>query len=274
MVRIILNYSCSPPQGKAAVFFKTGFDLPAAICYHQNAISGYDGIGRHARFRFSCRETCRFDPCYPHHVRRSKHRSVSALRRKLHYVSSFFLLNCDPLRWARSLVWKRFFQIKPAPLGFDLVPVKSKHRSVSALRRKLHYVSSFFLLNCDPLRWARSLVWKRFFQIKPAPLGFDLVPVKSKHRSVSALRRKLHYVSSFFLANSSLWETGSDYLLCPLSAQPKPGAAVRARECRKVFFRTMQRCFFRTTALLEIEGGQAQAVPARFMEFEISFTAW
>ena len=68
MVRIILNCSCSPPQGKAAVFFKTGFDLPAAICYHQNAISGYDGIGRHARFRFSCRETCRFDPCYPHHV--------------------------------------------------------------------------------------------------------------------------------------------------------------------------------------------------------------
>ena len=181
MVRIILNYSCSPPQGKAAVFFKTGFDLPAAVCYHQNAISGYDGIGRHARFRFSCRETCRFDPCYPHHVRRSK------------------------------------------------------HRSVSALRRKLHYVSSFFLLNCDPLRWARSLVWKRFFQIEPASLGFDLVPVKSKHRSVSALRRKLHYVSSFFLTNSSLWETGSDYLFYPLSAQPKPGAAVRARECRKVF---------------------------------------
>ena len=159
MVRIILNCSCLPPQGKAAVFFKTGFDLPAAICYHQNAISGYDGIGRHARFRFSCRETCRFDPCYPHHVRRSK------------------------------------------------------------------------------------------------------------HRSVSALRRKLHYVSSFFLTNSSLWETGSDYLFCPLSAQPKPGAAVRARECRKVFFRTMQRCFFRTTALLEIEGGQTLLVPARLYGF-------
>ena len=127
MVRIILNYSCSPPQGKTAVFFKTGFDLPAAVCYHQKAISGYDGIGRHARFRFSCRKTCRFDPCYPHHVRRSK------------------------------------------------------------------------------------------------------------HRSVSALRRKLHYVSSFFLTNSSLWETGSDYLFYPLSAQPKPGAAVRVRECRKVF---------------------------------------
>ena len=97
--------------------------------------------------------------------------------------------------------------------------------------------------------------------------GFDLVPVKSKHRSVSALRRKQHYVSSFFLTNSSLWETGSDYLFCPLSAQPKPGAAVRARECRKVFFRTMQRCFFRTTALLEIEGGQTLLVPARLYGF-------
>ena len=144
---------------------------------------------------------------------------------------------------------------------------RSKHRSVSALRRKLHYVSSFFLLNCDPLRWARSLVWKRFFQIEPASLGFDLVPVKSKHRSVSASRRKLHYVSSFFLTNSSLWETGSDYLLYPLSAQPKPGAAVRARECRKFFFRTMQRCFFRTTALLEIEGGQTLLVSARLYGF-------
>ena len=121
---------------------------------------------------------------------------------------------------------------------------RSKHRSVSALRRKLHYVSSFFLLNCDPLRWARSLVWKRFFQIEPASLSFDLVPVKSKHRSVSALRRKLHYVSSFFLSNSSLWETGSDYLLCPLSAQPKPGAAVRARECRKFFSAPCSGVFF------------------------------
>ena len=42
-------------------------ELPAA-----NAgsffICGYDGIGRHVRFRFSCREVCRFDPCYPHFI--------------------------------------------------------------------------------------------------------------------------------------------------------------------------------------------------------------
>ena len=41
------------------------------MCYYCNwqlNIRGYDGIGRHARFRFSCREACRFDPCYPHHV--------------------------------------------------------------------------------------------------------------------------------------------------------------------------------------------------------------
>ena len=185
------------------------------------------GIGRRTGLKIPRRKSYGFDPRHRYHVRRSKHRSVSASRRKLHYVSSFFLSKSNPLRWAS--IW---------------FPPESKHRSVSALRRKLHYVSSFFLLNCDPLRWARSLVWKRFFQIEPASLGFDLVPPESKHRSVSASRRKLHYVSSFFLTNSSLWETGSDYLLCPLSAQPKPGAAVRARECRKVFFRTMQRCFF------------------------------
>ena len=105
MVRIILNCSCSPPQGKAAVFFKTGFDLPAAVCYHQNAISGYDGIGRHARFRFSCRETCRFDPCYPHHVG-----AKSALLRRIFYSCGIkkrhppapllLLSKSNPLRWA------------------------------------------------------------------------------------------------------------------------------------------------------------------------------
>ena len=48
--------------------------------------------------------TYRFESGHRHHVRRSKHCSVSALRRKLHYVSSFFL-----------------FQIEPTSLGFDLV---------------------------------------------------------------------------------------------------------------------------------------------------------
>ena len=62
-------------------------------------------------------------PC--HNVRRSKHRAVSALRRKRHYVSSFFLLNCDPLRWARSLVFVfpcSPLRIKPA-CGWALIRV-------------------------------------------------------------------------------------------------------------------------------------------------------
>ena len=104
MVRIILNCSCSPPQGKTAVFFKTGFDLPAAVCYHQKAISGYDGIGRHARFRFSCRETCRFDPCYPHHVVASCVSLAAifyALHKKHHALTPLLLLSKpNPLRWA------------------------------------------------------------------------------------------------------------------------------------------------------------------------------
>ena len=113
-------------------------------------------------------------------VRRSKHRSVSALRRKLHYVSSFFLLNCDPLCWARSLVFMfrcisiqnlsqntesdqqmvLFFLSKSNPFHWASIwfPSRSQHRSVSASRRKLHYVGSFFL-----------------FRIEPAPLGFDLL---------------------------------------------------------------------------------------------------
>ena len=39
------------------------------------------------------------------YVRMSEHRSVSALRRKLHYVSSFFLSKSNPLRWASIWFW-------------------------------------------------------------------------------------------------------------------------------------------------------------------------
>ena len=59
-----------------------------------------------------------FDPPMVHHtVKRSKHRSVSALQRKLHYVCSFFLLNCDPLRWARSLFFHFLFSIQTHLVG-------------------------------------------------------------------------------------------------------------------------------------------------------------
>ena len=42
--------------------------MPLRVKIRGFSFCGYDGIGRHARFRFSCREACRFDPCYPHHV--------------------------------------------------------------------------------------------------------------------------------------------------------------------------------------------------------------
>ena len=144
------------------------------------------GIGRRTGLKIPRRKSYGFDPRHRYHVRRSKHRSVSASRRKLHYVSSFFLSKSNPLRWAS--IW---------------FPPESKHRSVSALRRKLHYVSSFFLSKSNPLRWAS--IW--FLS-------------RSKHRSVSALRRKLHYVSSFFLSKSnplrwaSIWfYSGGDAML-------------------------------------------------------------
>ena len=99
------------------------------------------GIGRRTGLKIPRRKSYGFDPRHRYHVRRSKHRSVSASRRKLHYVSSFFLSKLNPLRWAS--IW---------------FPPESKHRSVSALRRKLHYVSSFFLSKSNPLRWAFDLV--------------------------------------------------------------------------------------------------------------------
>ena len=58
------------------------------------------GIGRRTGLKIPRRKSYGFDPRHRYHVRRSKHRSVSASRRKLHYVSSFFLSESNPLRWA------------------------------------------------------------------------------------------------------------------------------------------------------------------------------
>ena len=45
----------------------------------------------------------------PDNVRRSLHRSASALRQKLHYAISFFLFHANPLRWALHGVCKVLF---------------------------------------------------------------------------------------------------------------------------------------------------------------------
>ena len=56
------------------------------MCYYCNwqlNIRGYDGIGRHARFRFSCFTACRFDPCYPHQKGTCFLASASACQKSL-----------------------------------------------------------------------------------------------------------------------------------------------------------------------------------------------
>ena len=81
------------------------------VCYYCNwqlNIRGYDGIGRHARFRFSCFTACRFDPCYPHHV-------VASF---VSLATTFYSLHQKPSR-AHSAAPP--FQIEPTSLGFDLV---------------------------------------------------------------------------------------------------------------------------------------------------------
>ena len=67
----------------------------------------------------------------------------------------FFLSKSNPFHWASI----RFLS-------------RSKHRSVSASRRKLHYVSSFFL-----------------FRIEPAPLGFDWVFIPGSRRERNTMER-------------------------------------------------------------------------------------
>ena len=39
----------------------------------KNKLCGYGGIGRRARFRFWCQQTCRFNSCYPHFLIQDSH---------------------------------------------------------------------------------------------------------------------------------------------------------------------------------------------------------
>ena len=65
-------------------------------------ICGYGGIGRRARFRFSCQQTCRFNSCYPHDIKRalgtySPKGSFSSRRRRVEPEVP------SPLRFGRCL---------------------------------------------------------------------------------------------------------------------------------------------------------------------------
>ena len=65
----------------------------------------------------------------------------------------FFLSKSNPFHWAS--IW--FLS-------------RSQHRSVSALRRKLHYASSFFLSESNPLRWASIRVFKVISRRRRRPI--------------------------------------------------------------------------------------------------------
>ena len=83
--------------------------------YNSIAIRGYDGIGRHARFRFSC-FACGFESHYPYQVGASD------------IACSDLLYQSERARAAAPP-----FQIEPAALGFDLVfPFIGIYKSPSA----------------------------------------------------------------------------------------------------------------------------------------------
>lgn len=47
-----------------------GLDIQICVYVHLIYTCRYGEIGRHARFRFSCRKVCRFDSCYRHQHRK------------------------------------------------------------------------------------------------------------------------------------------------------------------------------------------------------------
>ena len=74
----------------------------------KNKICACDGIGRHARFRFSCSNACGFESLQAHHVGASSislaptfFKSQSAL------MPLLLLFNRDSLRWIRGWFWVR-----------------------------------------------------------------------------------------------------------------------------------------------------------------------
>ena len=105
----------------------------------KNLICACDGIGRHARFRFSCSDACGFESLQAHHVGAS-------------FVSlapTFFQKS------ERAHAAVPPFQIEPAPLGIDLVSFGGSRKSVSLLGPKeRHDRSRVFLFWLQPLKTA------------------------------------------------------------------------------------------------------------------------
>ena len=69
----------------------------------------------------------------PDNVRRSLHRSASALRQKLHYAISFFLFHANPLRWALHGVSKVLFVL------FALTGVSPSASQKPKITQEIHH---------------------------------------------------------------------------------------------------------------------------------------
>ena len=72
----------------------------------KNKICACDGIGRHARFRFSCSNACGFESLQAHHV----------VADFISFATTFYFKKSSLIHSVAPP-----FQIEPASLGFDLV---------------------------------------------------------------------------------------------------------------------------------------------------------
>ena len=176
-----------------------------------NQISGYDGIGRHARFRFSCREALGFKSPYPHHVRRTQLRSVSAVCVRAAKTSHTLSPSSFPNRSSLGVAPIRYLRVRIWIAPMHHVGVHSARLGKSNRKRGCFFLicAPWLLLSkSDPLRWAP--IWI------PGEVRIWIAPGQQRENPVTQVagfsRCIIHY--SFFSLQYSLVHPGMWIAMC------------------------------------------------------------
>ena len=127
----------------------------------KNKICACDGIGRHARFRFSCSNACGFESLQAHHV----------VADFISFATTFYFKKSSLIHSVAPP-----FQIEPASLGFDLVLGADLKAGASKLfTLSTSEQAAYRLLRLFFKKSERAYSAAPPFQITTVLLGCDLV---------------------------------------------------------------------------------------------------
>ena len=173
--------------------------LHSAPALRKNEISACDGIGRHARFRFSCSNACGFESLQAHQLRNSLFGTNPRLAaRLLSRTGNFFASNRDPLRWVRGWAWARpehsclesvhAFHVGASCISFALTFLHKSERTHSAAPPFQITTAS---LGCDLALGRKTESWsiKSFLRLT-SPIS-QLLTAAVKRNKLRNCRKKL-----------------------------------------------------------------------------------